>query len=484
MMMIDVKAVKCKILGGSVARRVLLRAFLIVSTVSFLSLMHVLSGYHNSNEMLFNCGGDLVSSNRLWMPILGSIMHKDYTNLTTIVARELISMHLLSSSDKALCVGEGSAAAAAVLREMGFSKACGIYRHPFFSLNQKKFIYELDYADNSFDFVFSRDLEKVTVPALLVLEIERVLSPGGIGAMLVGNGGWNPNGLIKSATPVSSLLKSSNVVHVGYVSEFTLVVFKKNIETGCFEQYNLPADCPSITNGKQYLDNIEPLVAEKPSDFEKKIAYLPKLIDVASKKRLVYVDIGAGKHMNNSSPTTNWFLPSYPLDHNAFNIYFVDHNTSVLLSYVKRPGITFVYHPALAGNIARLNSDPDDDLDPYVAVGGFDFLAWFKETVRYSDFVVLKIGSGEVELKFLSDLFMSGAICFVDELFLRCSDHEDDSTGDCMYLFRSLRNSGLKKFPGEFAQLELSYGSSPDEIFRKFPVFKNSVKFDPDFNWN
>ena len=62
-------------------------------------------------------------------------------------------------------------------------------------------MYELYYRDFSFDFVFTKDLDKVSVPALLILGVERILRPGGIGALIVGPDGSNPNDLIRSATP-------------------------------------------------------------------------------------------------------------------------------------------------------------------------------------------------------------------------------------------------------------------------------------------
>ena len=62
-------------------------------------------------------------------------------------------------------------------------------------------VYELYYQGFSFDFVFTKDLDKVSVPALLVLEVECILRPEGIGALIVGPDGSNPNDLIRSATP-------------------------------------------------------------------------------------------------------------------------------------------------------------------------------------------------------------------------------------------------------------------------------------------
>ncbi|KAJ0089117.1 hypothetical protein Patl1_32079 [Pistacia atlantica] len=447
------------LVGGNhtASRRVLLRAVLFATALSVVPLLQILSGF---DPVMFNAVSfndcSLTSDyskphlflGRFMYPILGSLgsmQCKENANLTTIVARELVGMHMLNDDAKTLCVGESSSSSVHALREMGFSNAYGVYRHTFFSLKHKKLVYELDYEDNSFDFVYSRDLDKVSVPALLVLEIERVLRPGGIGAMLVGVSSSSPNGLIRSATPISSILKTSTIVHVGYVNQFTLVVFKKEIENcSYFEQYRLPSDCPSLMNNKPFMEFIEPLVEEKPMGFGKRIVYLPKFMDVTSRKRLVYIDIGAGEHLN--SRVTNWFLPSYPVDRKAFNVYFVDHNTSVLLSYVKRPGVTFVYHPGLAGSKATANANVLEDVDPSVADEGFDFLLWFQETVRYADFVVLKINAGEVELKFLSELFKTGTICFVDEIFLRCSGHVDGkgaANADCMDIFKGLRRSGV-----------------------------------------
>lgn len=453
----DLKTLKFKILHGSLARRVLLRSFMIVSALSIVPLLQILFGsdpvmlntvYSNDCTVISGYSNPYIFLDRFMYPISGSIESKhckENVNLTVNVVGELMGMKMLSYDVKALCVGEGSASSVYALRELGFEYVCGVYRHLFFSLKHKKFVYELDYKDKSFDFVFSRDLDKVSVPALLVLEIERVLRPGGIGAMLVGISSSSPNSLIRSATPVSSILKTSRIVHVGHVNGFTLVVFKKRIETvSYFEQFQLPADCQSHTNNKPFMEFLEPLVEQKPMGFEKKITYLPKFIDAASKKRLVYIDVGAGEHLNSSAKS--WFLPSYPVDRKAFNVYFVDHNTSVMLSYVKRPGITFVYHPDLAGSKAKANPDTYQDPNPYGEDDAFDFLLWFKETVRFADFVVLKMNAGEVELKFLTELFKSGTICFVDELFLRCSnraDAKDASGGSCMDIFKSLRSSGV-----------------------------------------
>lgn len=452
----DLKALKYQILGGYVARRVLLRALMLAMALSIIPLVQVLTGSdpilldslnNHRCDLPFTFTGNVLLKNRFLKPIWATFECKNDVNLTTDVAMKLMGMQLLDYSGKGLCVGEGSASAVYALRELGLSNVCGAYRHPFFSLKQRKLVYELEYADNSFDFVYSRDLDRVSVPALLVFEIERVLKPGGIGAMLVTANSLDANGLIRSATPISSLLKTSTILHVDYVHEFTLVVFKKRfVNGGYFEQFRLPGDCPSVMNNRPYMGYMEPLVDNKQIGFEEKIAYLPKYVDKLPKKqRAVYVEIGAGEDLNFSA--ANWFLPSYPVDHKAFDVYFVHHNASVLLSCIRRPGVTFIYHPGLAGDKVAPSLDADD-LDPYVHDEEFDFLAWFKGTVQDADFVVLKMKAGEMELAFLSDLFKTETICHVDELFLSCSDDADGNgkglvSADCMDLFKSLRASGV-----------------------------------------
>ncbi|XP_027350668.1 uncharacterized protein LOC113861822 [Abrus precatorius] len=453
----DTKSFKFKILNGSIARRVLLRSILLASAISLLSLLRALSlvdlGSIAPITTYFTCDSRFENatfspgSNFFQTHFWGSRNCKKDANLTVNVVTELMDQRLLHFGAKTLCVGEGSSMAVTAMKQLGFTSVSGVQTHRFL---QKKIVYDLDYHDCSFDFVFSRDLDKVSIPALLVLEVERVLKPGGVGALLVGTTGIYPNDLIRAATPVSSLLRSSTVVHVGSVNELNLVVFKKTFEnaTSSFYQYRLPADCPSVSSTKPLIELMEPLVSENPPfEFERKVPYLPKFVDVSARMRLVYIDIGVGELLN--ANISDWFLPSYPIDQKDFNVYFVHYNTSILLSYVKRPGITFVYHPGLAGKVMP-KLVANDDLDPFLGEEEFDFLAWFKETVQYADFVVLKMNARKVELKLLSDIFESGTICFVDELFLKCPDRGDSdddksiiSKERCMDIYKGLRSNGI-----------------------------------------
>ncbi|CAN1135492.1 hypothetical protein LINPERPRIM_LOCUS15515 [Linum perenne] len=427
----ELKGFRSQAVNESVAKHLFLRCFALALFLSTIPFLQYWSGSESS----------------LLDPIWGSLECEEGVNLTATVVRELTSKQLLDHTAKALCVGEGSASAVYALRELGFANASGADRHPFFLLpRQKKYIYELEFEDNSFDFVFSSgDLSKVSVPASLVLEIERILKPGGVAAALVGgsNGGLiihNNNHLVRSAMPISSLLKTSDIVHVGYVNDgYTLVVFKKRFYCAdYFEQVSLPSECHSIVNNSPFMGLLEPAEV----GIHEKIAYLPKFLNVSSKNRMVYIDIGAGEHLNYSNVESRYLPHSYPVDQKAFNVYMVDHNTSVLHSFVKRPGVTFVYHPGLAGDNSAAQDLDIEDLDPFVEDQGFDFLAWFEETVRYADFVVVRMNAVEAELKFLVDLFRTGTICSVDELFLNCSG-KGLANGECGGLIKSLRAAGV-----------------------------------------
>ncbi|KAE8702500.1 putative protein binding protein [Hibiscus syriacus] len=285
----DFKAPKPIIFQGSLRRRVLVRAFMLAAALSIVPSLQMISG--SGPDILYTLSTSAgcairpgsSSSNvfpgkflfsKVWGSF-GSVQCEQNMNLITSVVKELMEKQMLSYTAKALCVDEGSMSAVMALRDLGFSDVTGVYMHPF-SLKHKKFTHDLDYHDNSYDFVISRDRNKVSGPAILVLENERVLKPGGIGSMLVGPSGLDPTSLIRSVTPVSSLLKASTVVHVDYVDNFTLIVFKKKLENASyFEQYRLPADCPSMANSEDILDNIEPLSEEKPVWFGTSIAYLP-----------------------------------------------------------------------------------------------------------------------------------------------------------------------------------------------------------------
>ncbi|GAA0176207.1 hypothetical protein LIER_29244 [Lithospermum erythrorhizon] len=457
----DLKGVRLDMNRGGLIKRLLLRGSLFALCMMLVSVMHMVHEAQYSESLMLNFDectinfGTKTSMNfsGLTKPMsdlsfslfghLNVVPCEESKNLSKNVFKELINNGLLVSNAKSLCVGEGAASAGEALRDLGFADTLAVDRHPFFSLLKRRFVYELGYDSNSFDFVFSRALDKVSVPALLVFEIERVLRPGGVGAMLVGSHSFYTGNLVRSATPISSFLRSSEVVHLCRFGTYTLVIFRKRFgNVGSFDQFLLPEKCPSIANNKPFMKYIEPLIEH--GHLGNEPSYLANHMNISSRDRLMYINVGAGDFSNLSIPK---LVKLYdPIKPHAFNFFMVDHNTSVISSHVNNPGITFIYHPQLAGTDYSSDLNPDEYVDAPLDEGEFDFVRWFSETIEEGDFVVLRMNARAVELTILSELFKTGAICHVDELFLRCADPVDckgDSCGDCMRIFRSLRNNGL-----------------------------------------
>lgn len=428
---------------GAVARRLILGTFFFVLAMVTVSFTRIAYEIGTNEPILVNldkCSFDIglitnphmnthgISQEQAQLSVGGK-------NLTLSVVKELINKDMLSLDARALCVGESSGSDLLTLRELGFSDVFRVHKNPITSLLQKQTEHELDFKVNSFDFVFSTTFGRVPVPALLVVEIERVLRPGGIGAMLVGFSNFHMGSLVRSATPVSLLLRSSEILHVCGIGSFALIVFKKRLSNVAhFADYRLPSECPSISRNKPFMQHIEPLVDQKLGRFEKEVSFLPKFVNVSSRNRLVYINMGTAE-----------LGPNYPIHPQAFNVFVVDHNMSAL--YYKKPGVTFVYHPGLfEDEILAPGLNHGDNLKAPLHEEGFEFIKWFKETAKDGDFVVLMMNAGVRQLKVMFDLFESGAICHVDEVFIRCSEGVDcrnSRCNDCLSLFNGLRNAGV-----------------------------------------
>ncbi|KAL5998384.1 hypothetical protein ACLOJK_009324 [Asimina triloba] len=460
-MALALKALKLNLLHWIFVRRLLLRVLMVASATIMLPFLKSVSDV-NVPELFPVNGGNLSSTFRVGflnghflkylpqavVPIIGMPLSSNVrVNFTSAAFEELVHMKLLGPHAKALCIGQGSAEAVSALRELGISDVTMVERHPFSSMVRKRFVSHLSFNDKSFDFIFSGELYRGSISALPVLEIERVLKPGGVGAMIVGAANSSPGSLILTATPISLFLKISEIVHVRSIESSTLVIFKKRCDEFCsFDHYRLPGNCPAVTNNKPFMEHLEPLVERKLIGTNDKISYLSKCMDISNRKQAIYIDVGAGEFANSS--IAEWFLPLYPKQSQAFEIYAVDHNASVLSSYLGKTGVTFVYYPGLSEKWVTGDLESDAELSPLQddMLEGFDFLGWFKQTVAVGDFVVLKMETSGLGTKLLHELFESGAICLVDELFLRCTNNADGQNAaeaDCLHLFKALRSGGV-----------------------------------------
>lgn len=252
----DLKLGKSPILhDAAFARRLCFRLFLFAFAVSIIPAVHIFTSYdfksfhlpksppchaagHGGADQLPR--GSYLFQGHFLNPIWDSLNSEhcqETVNLTISVIRELVDeKHLFNHSARALFVGESSSAAASVLQDLGFPGAVGIDKGRFISVKQREVGYKLDYPNDSFDFVLFRGKFKISVPDLVVGEIERVLAGGGTGAVVIG---ISSPVTIGFAGRMPSLLKSSCVVSSEPVNNLLITVFQKK------HLHEFPINCPS-----------------------------------------------------------------------------------------------------------------------------------------------------------------------------------------------------------------------------------------------
>lgn len=142
--------------------------------------------------------------------------------------RELISLGWLASGDRAICVGPDAVGAAMIAWRRGL---------PATVAAPATACCALPFDEESFDFAFSASLDRARVPARVVLEMERVLRPGRVGAIFrlrsrSGLGSARPEGLMRAAAPVASLLRFSDVIGARAMNRSAIIVFRKHHRGG------------------------------------------------------------------------------------------------------------------------------------------------------------------------------------------------------------------------------------------------------------
>lgn len=135
-------------------------------------------------------------------------------NLDAVLIELSLSGWIAPGFGRAICVGPIPGGAAAKARQLGFQvtvgdACCG-----------------LPFVTSSVDFALALALDRARVPARVVLEMERVLRPGRVGAV-VRTLAVRPAGLMSAVAPVASLLRFSDVVGARAVNGSAVVVFRK-----------------------------------------------------------------------------------------------------------------------------------------------------------------------------------------------------------------------------------------------------------------
>lgn len=261
-------------------------------------------------------------------------------------------------------------------------------------------------------------------------------------------------------------------------------MFKDKFYTNTILNLNLYAAAQDLhcETHRRFIGALEPLIAAEPLDVweglgkeESRIKYLPSMVDLSSKNRLIYVDLGA-RDFDSSIGT--WFLRQYPKQNRTFEIYAVEADAAFHAQYRGRRGVTLLPYAAWVRNetvvfgskpivvkdkvwrmrpFGRIEGEKaaEDKMSEVVRVAAFDFVDWLKRTVTAEDFVVVKMDVEGTEIALIKELVKRGAICLIDELFMECHfdryvkccsgeriNRFNYSYPQCYNLFKELRDMG------------------------------------------
>eukprot|EP00249_Psilotum_nudum_P021467 c28114_g2_i1 orf=439-2334(+) len=396
------------------------------------------------------------------------------------VLSDILDEQLLRPTDKSLCVGAGSGEVVMAMKEIGVQDAIGIDLVSTPPLVIEGDVHRQPFANGTFDFEFSSSFDESVYPALFVAEIERTLKPGGVAAVIVSLSTWREKNLLsegRPVDPVTLLFKESKIVYVTKTESpgfDTVIVFRKRCYSGhessedsgsLFQSWN----CSLSRQKEAVLSWVEPLITQEPTEewilsrnYLKNVKYLPNLLEVDNGTMQFYVDVGAGDF---DSSIGSWFMEHYPKTSNRFNIFAIEPDRSLEASYTHHSDVEFLPYLAwirnesiiLRGSWVR-DSPSVSGVSPeegMMNVQALDFSEWLKKTVSVDNFVVVKMDVGGLEFELLQQLFETGAICLIDELFLAChrngtrkilsgtySKHEN-SYGECIALYALLRHKGV-----------------------------------------
>ncbi|CAN6320327.1 unnamed protein product [Urochloa humidicola] len=398
---------------------------------------------------------------------------RDVNRHASILRRHLAD-GMLAASSVAVCLGGAQEAMA--LRELGVVGAvAGHDRH-------------LPFPDSSVDFVYAgRALDFSRRQADLAGEAARIVKPDGHGHLVVLTSGASDAYSLRS---LQSLLPSlrllrSRVINGADGSTLRELVFRKHADISTNGN-----NCTNRDHKLEIIGRAEPLIRDEPvkpwltlKRNIKNIRYLPALADIGFKRRYVYVDVGARSY---GSSIGSWFRKQYPKQNHTFEVFAVEADPAFHADYARRKGVALLPYAAWVRNETltfEINDGPagkkgDDAGKPngrgmgrirpaagetkgvssgeVRRVPAFDLAEWLKRTASEQDYVVMKMDVEGTEFDLVPRMIETGAICLVDELFLEChynrwqrccpgerSPKYQNTYGECLELFTSLRNSGV-----------------------------------------
>ncbi|KAI4365536.1 hypothetical protein MLD38_021514 [Melastoma candidum] len=410
------------------------------------------------------------------------------------VFRDLISDAFLSPRSKSLCVDTASGDDVFALREIGVKNALGIYRKAALPLVKSGLPHRIPFGPDTFDFVFigRGRFDEFPRPLDVVAEIERVTKPRGHVVFHVkANDSYSFNSFMELFDKCVLLRMHDVDGFQNHMPRVREIVLQKESDVAIHrhlvrkDKGGAARKCIVPEYKQKLVVHAEPLIEEEPlkpwitlKRNLNNIKYLPSIVDISFRNRYVYVDVGARGY---GSSIGSWFRKQYPKQNRTFQVYAIEADKSFYPEYKIKKAVTLLPYAAWVKNETlsfEINRDPDSKLEgkgrgmgriqpgqaavgngedkEVVKIRGFDFADWLKSTVSPVDYVVMKMDVEGTEFDLIPRLFETGAICLIDEMFLEChynrwqrccpgqrSSKYDKTYGQCLELFRSLRQSGV-----------------------------------------
>ncbi|GLU11935.1 hypothetical protein SLE2022_286530 [Rubroshorea leprosula] len=393
------------------------------------------------------------------------------------VFQDLILEGFLSPNSKSLCIGTLTGEEVYALKRIGVADSIGISDNASPPLILRGRPQHQPFDDNIFDFEYSNSLDQSGGPVEFVSEICRTLRPGGFVVVHTG---------AKDAYSLQSFLDLFNCCRLSRWREIEgsdpsstgirEIVMKKEMEKR--HPYSGGRKCYVPGLKWEIIQNAEPLIKKEPlkpwitlKRNMKNTRYLTSMVDIRFKQRYVYIDVGA---RNYGSSIGSWFKKQYPKQGKRFEIFAIEADKAFRGEYKMKKGVKLVPYAAWIRNetlFLEITRDPRGKegkdrgrsrgrIHPvqtstrYVGeagkIEGFDFAEWLKMEVCDRDFVVMKMDVEGAEFHLIPRLMETGAICMVDEVFLKChynrwrrSPKYHKTYAQCLQLFASLRESGV-----------------------------------------
>ncbi|XP_072960988.1 uncharacterized protein [Typha angustifolia] len=406
------------------------------------------------------------------------------------VFSDLVAEGFLSPGYKTLCVDTPDGEEVLALRGIGVADSIGIARKKSPPLVLGGDLFNQPFASAEFDFVFAgRSLDRSKRPLDLASEIARTVKPEGFLVIHTSSAGDHHSiRSLQDLFPGFRSLRFREINGPDSSSILRQIVFQKEFSLdNSHHSYsgNSTNKCSIPDHKLHILQSAEALIEEEPlkpwitlKRNVKNIKYLPSLVDISFKRKYVYVDVGARSY---GSSIGSWFKKQYPKQNQTFEIYAIEADRAFHDEYASKKGVHLLPFAAWVRNESltfEINRHPDhkDDTEgrgmgrirpiggssgrvssgDVHTIRGFDFAQWLKRTVSDRDYVVMKMDIEGTEFDLVPRLFETGAICLIDELFLEChynrwqkccpgerSPKYQNTYGDCLKLFTSLRESGV-----------------------------------------